>query len=110
MEFIKPGININFIGHRKIAVIISLVLIGIALISLIIQGGPKYGVDFAGGTLVQVKFEKQTGITEVRKAIVAQGKGQAVVQKFGLQGSNEYLIKLQETTTSLEGIEDQIKR
>ena len=54
MQFIKPGININFIGRRKIAFVISLAMILITIASLIYHGGPRLGVDFAGGTVVHI--------------------------------------------------------
>jgi len=54
MQFIKPDIDIDFIGKRKIAFVGSLILIATSIISLTIKGGPRYGIDFAGGTLVQV--------------------------------------------------------
>jgi preprotein translocase subunit SecF len=110
MEFIKPGINLNFIGQRKKAIIISLILIGISIISLILHGGPKYGVDFAGGTLVIVSFEKDVGIQEVRKGIGELDLGASEVQKFASQKGSEYLIKLKKTTTSMEGIGEIIKK
>ena len=49
MQFIKPDININFIGVRKFAYAASLAMILISIASLVIQGGPDYGIDFAGG-------------------------------------------------------------
>ncbi len=64
MELIKPDINVNFVGHIKGALIFSLIVIGISLISLIIKGGPRYGIDFEGGTLVQVKFFDKVDISE----------------------------------------------
>ena len=54
MELIKPDININFIGNVKKVLIFSLIMICISCISLIIKGGLRYGIDFEGGTLVQV--------------------------------------------------------
>ena len=54
MQFVKPDINIDFIGKRKIAYVVSGLLILISIISLVIHGGPKYGIDFAGGTVIQV--------------------------------------------------------
>ena len=46
MQFIKPGININFIGRRKVAFVVSLAMILITIASLIYHGGPRLGVDF----------------------------------------------------------------
>jgi len=54
MQLIKPDININFISKRKIAFSISIAMIIISFFSLIIHKGPKYGIDFAGGTLIRL--------------------------------------------------------
>jgi len=56
MEFIKPDINIDFVGRRKIAFAISLGLILIGIAALLYRGGALYGIDFAGGTIVQLRF------------------------------------------------------
>ncbi|MFC1896779.1 hypothetical protein ACFL0Q_09015 [Thermodesulfobacteriota bacterium] len=56
MQFIKPDINLDFVGKRKIAFGFSFVVILLSVLSLIIHGGPRYGVDFAGGVLLQLKF------------------------------------------------------
>ena len=69
MQFIKSDINIDFIGRRKIAFGISIAMILISLISLIIHGGPRYGIDFAGGTLIQVKFNAPVDIDDIKAGL-----------------------------------------
>ena len=56
MEIIRTDTNYNFVGLMKPAVILSLAVIIIGIASLIWHGGPNYGIDFAGGSLIQVKF------------------------------------------------------
>ena len=56
MQFVKPDININFIGMRRAAFFLSLAMILVSLISLILHKGPRYGIDFAGGTLIQISL------------------------------------------------------
>ncbi|MCD4665166.1 MAG: hypothetical protein K8R68_07835, partial [Bacteroidales bacterium] len=65
MQFIKET-NIDFIGKRKVAVTISVILIFIGIVSMVYRGGPKYGIDFTGGTSLQLQFEKPIDIGEVR--------------------------------------------
>ena len=60
MELIKSSTNINFVGSMKVAFTISLILIAISIASVVMHGGLNLGIDFAGGTLVQVKFTKAT--------------------------------------------------
>ncbi len=103
MELIKPNINIDFVGRRKIAVIFSLVLILVGLSSLLFKGGPNYGIDFAGGTLVQIKFTEATDAAAIREALSGVDLGSFVVQRFG-EGGDEFLIRAQNTSAELEGI------
>jgi preprotein translocase subunit SecF len=60
----------------------------------------RYGVDFAGGLLIQIKFSKAVDISEVRKAMDTMGMNDAVVQKFG--GEDEFLIRVEKTSEDLE--------
>jgi preprotein translocase subunit SecF len=73
MELIRPDTRIDFIGKRKIALVISTIVILISLGSIFLHGGLKYGVDFAGGILLQIKFSKAVDISEVRNALEAIG-------------------------------------
>jgi preprotein translocase subunit SecF len=57
MELIKPGTQIPFTRYRKIAIILSTAVNLAVLLALFIKG-PNLGVDFAGGTMVQVKFQQ----------------------------------------------------
>lgn len=96
MQLIKPDINLDFIGKRKIAAILSIALILVGLASLVIKGGPNYGIDFAGGSLVQVKFDRETNAGEIKAALEGLNLGSFVVQHFGDE-PNEFLIRVQDT-------------
>ena len=48
MQFIKSDVNINFIGKRKIAFILSIIMIAVCIGSLVMHGGPRLGIDFQG--------------------------------------------------------------
>jgi len=82
MEFLV-GTHINFLGHRKGAFILSLVVIAIGLVSLGIQGGPKLGIDFEGGILLQVQFEQPIAAESIRATLAEIGLGDAEIQHFG---------------------------
>lgn len=92
MQFIKSGTTINFIGNRRTALIISLLLILITVASLIYRKGPNYGIDFAGGILVQAKFQENVSITELRDSFTDADLGDVLIQDFG-ENKNEYLIR-----------------
>ncbi len=73
MELIRPDTQIDFIGKRKYALVISTIVILISFGSIFLHGGLKYGVDFAGGILLQIRFSKSVDISEVRNALEAIG-------------------------------------
>ncbi len=104
MEFIKPDINIDFVGKRKVWITVSLIFILLGIVSLIIKGGPKYGIDFSGGTLLQLKFKKKVFFSDLRKVLKEMGFGKAIIQNYG--GENEYLISVGKTSKKLKGISD----
>ena len=110
MEFIKPGINIDFMGKKKIAPLISLVLIAIGIISLLIKGGPNYGIDFVGGTLIQVKFSSEINSGEVKNYLKKIGLEGFLVQQFGEKEENEYLIRVEKSEEGIEGLSGKIKK
>jgi preprotein translocase subunit SecF len=107
MEFIKPDINLDFVGKRTMAVIFSLLLILAGLVSLFLKGGPNYGIDFSGGTLVQVRFSEATGAAEIKKALAELKLRGLTVQRFG-DDANEYLLRAQNTSAELEGMAQQV--
>lgn len=108
MQLIKQDINIDFVGKIRSAGILSCVLILISVGSMVVQGGLKYGIDFAGGTLVQVKFSEQKMPGQVRQAVNRMGVEEASVQPFGDEEDKEYLINIKETVDNLEGLSDTI--
>ncbi len=93
MEFIKPDINLDIIGKRKMAFVFSGLLILISIASLIFHGGPKYGIDFAGGTIIQVKFSSPVKIAQIKEGLSELNMGKPTVQTFGDSDGNEYLIR-----------------
>jgi preprotein translocase subunit SecF len=82
MEFLV-GTKINFLGHRRGAFILSGALILIGLVSLLVQGGPKLGIDFEGGILLQVQFEKPIAAESIRETLADIGLGDSEIQHFG---------------------------
>ena len=102
MQLIKPGVNIDFIGKRKIAFAVSIVLIVLSLGSLALHGGPRYGIDFAGGTLIQVKFASPVEIGDVKQGLAESNLGNPSVQRFGEKQENEFLIRTDISETANE--------
>jgi len=101
--------NIDFMRYWKKCVAVSLIVIAIGMISLIIKG-PKYGIDFAGGTIIQVKFHDKVDLKKVRKGLEEIHLGDIIFQQYGAESNNEILISLKKTTSSLEGISENIRK
>ena len=107
MELIPPNTRIDFIGKKKYTVWISAVAILISFGSIFLHGGLRYGVDFAGGLLIQIRFSKPVSISEIRSTMEAMGSKEANVQNFG--GENEFLIRVEKTSEDLEEVSKKIQ-
>lgn len=108
MELIKPGLNIPFTKYRYVAVLISTIVNLLVLVLLFTQG-PRLGVDFAGGTVVQLKFMQKVSVGEVRAALGQLGTGDTVIQDFGGEGSNEFLVRLEKTSIEIGALGEQLR-
>jgi preprotein translocase subunit SecF len=74
--------NFDFLGKKWPFIIASLVLTVAGLISLTTKGGPQYGIDFKGGTLMTVKFQGPPPVNDIRSALSKKIKGEIMVQNF----------------------------
>lgn len=109
MELIKPGTNLNFVGRMKIASFASIIVIIISIVSLALHGGPNLGIDFSGGTQVQIKFENEIQVKEIRDSLETISLGNSIIQQFGHKGNNEFLIKTEKSTSELKGLSTNIE-
>ncbi len=90
----------DFMGRRHLATVFSAILIIVSLGSLVTKG-LNFGLDFTGGTLVEVEFSAPADLTEVRAGLNAAGFGGAVVQHFGSE--TDVMIRIQENSTAKLG-------
>ncbi|MBW2545239.1 MAG: protein translocase subunit SecF [Deltaproteobacteria bacterium] len=109
MEIIKPGINIDLVGKMKIAFTASLFLIIISILSMALHGGLNLGIDFAGGTLVQIKFSQETDTNKIRNSLKTIGLGNSIIQRFGYHDNNEFLIKTEKSSSELKGLSSKVE-
>jgi preprotein translocase subunit SecF len=107
MELIPHDTRFDFIGKKKITLWISAAAILISFASIFLHGGLRYGVDFAGGLVAEIKFSKPVDVAEVRSASDAIGLKDAIVQRFG--GENEFLIRVEKATSDLEAMSKSIQ-
>jgi preprotein translocase subunit SecF len=94
-------------GKKRFTIWVSAVAIFFSIGSIVFHGGLKYGVDFAGGILLQIKFSKVIDISEIRSALEATGSKEVMVQNFG--GGNEFLIRVEKATGDLEEMSKKIQ-
>jgi preprotein translocase subunit SecF len=110
MQFIKPGINIDFIGRRKIAFSFSALMIIGTIVLLIWRGGPNYGVDFSGGVMVQIQLSEKRSPADIKRALRSVQLQDSIVQEFGEEGQFEYMIRIRQTGVQLAGLSDKIEK
>lgn len=107
MEFIKPGRVFDFMRYRRPAVAFSAVVVALSILSLFVPG-PNLGIDFAGGTEVQLQFRGDVDSAELRGILEElQYRSPDVIQVTG--HSNQFLVRVNEVTTLPEGIADTIE-
>jgi len=99
MRFLNKT-NIDFISKQKIAGFLSITLIVAGIASLIMKGGPLLSIDFTGGTVAQVKFEKPVELGQLRETLSDYGFKGAEIVEFG--SPDEILIKTQFSGSSSE--------
>jgi preprotein translocase subunit SecF len=102
LRIIRKDTNIPFISFSRAAIVVSAVVILLGLGSLLIKGGPRLGIDFAGGITVQLKFGQEVEIDRLKGALGETGIEGLQVQRFGLAQDNEYLVRIAATDVSTE--------
>jgi len=98
--------NYDFVGKRRWFYLLSGGLVVLSLISILFRGGLTYGIDFTGGTLVQVRFDKPVSVETVRKGLDEISLGNGVIQQFG--DAQEYLIRLHQAGDNPETLSKRV--
>ena len=91
MQLFNEQTEFNFMGKRKLAALLSALLLLTAITSLIMQG-LNFGIDFTGGTMIEVAYEESAELDKVRSKIEQAGYDDFIVQNFG--SVHEVLIRL----------------
>jgi preprotein translocase subunit SecF len=100
--------NFDFMGKRHLAFLFSgiMVVLGLVAVVQISRGAANLGIDFSGGTAVQLKFDQAIRIDEARKALEENGLANAELQEFGQE--NKLLIRLKTSTTIEEKVAERV--
>src|ERR1700674_3557985 len=107
MEFFKQ-VDLDWMGKAKYFFALSLTLLVVGGASLVIHGGPYYGIDFKGGTVVYVRFAGPPPVDQIRSGLAQEGLGQSVIQPISdisSQTSNEVMIQLEEKGQGSEALD-----
>ncbi|OPY18925.1 MAG: preprotein translocase subunit SecF [Syntrophus sp. PtaB.Bin075] len=106
MEIIKSETHFNFVAMMKMAVTISIVYILIGIASIFWHGGLNFGIDFAGGTLIQIRFDQETSVEKLRQTLEPIGMENSIIQQFG---PNEMVVRTAASSMDLKGLSGQIE-
>lgn len=107
IQIVKPDVKIDFLSKAKIFFLISGILC-LASIVLLVTKGFNYGIDFAGGTIIQAKFEKAPDLDVIRKSLKSMNLGDVVIQNFG--DEREILIRVEQSDKNLQEVSANIKK
>ncbi len=108
MEFVRPGTYVDFMRHRGAIIGVSMGLVVTSLVSLFVPG-PNFGIDFAGGTEVQLRFKGDVAPGELRSLLERLGyKRPDVVAVEGTP--NEYMIRVREVSSLPESQREAIRK
>ena len=99
--------NINFVSQFKKANIISIILFALSIL-LVFFKGLNYGIDFKGGTLIELRTEKSIKASSIRDTLSSMNLGDVNVKKFGKDG--DYLIKVEQKESNNNKLIPEIKK
>src|SRR3954470_14504329 len=108
-DLIKPGTNHDFVKYRRIAVVASLIVNALVLLGVFVWPGLNYGVDFAGGTEMQVHFRKPVEAGEIRDLVSKVGFGEPTVQEYGNKSDNQFLVRVERIALLTKDKAEQIR-
>ncbi|MCK4579572.1 MAG: protein translocase subunit SecF [Candidatus Marinimicrobia bacterium] len=86
------NVNLDFLGKRRFAGILSLGVIVLGLASLLVKGGPMLGIDFTGGTLAQLQLREPADLASMREQLLSVGFTRPILQQFG--SPEEILVRV----------------
>ena len=99
--------NIDFVGFRKVAYAISCLFIAIGVFAIIFNGGLRYGVDFAGGAMVQIQFEKPIADEQVKTALQNVNLPGLTVQQVGTE-DRDYMLRFSLANAENQDLRDEV--
>jgi preprotein translocase subunit SecF len=105
MEIIRPGINVDFVGKMKLFAGISAALVVLSLLLIVLRGF-NYGIDFAGGSLLQLHFQNELTVEQVRETLRTVGLAESEIQRSEKDG--DFLLRIPSSDEALEHIRTRV--
>lgn len=102
MELFKQ-ISIDWLSKRWLFLAFSWLLIALGVIGYITHGGLSYGIDFTGGTVIQIKFEDKPDLDLLRNSLRTEAKSPPLIQRYGVPAANEVQVRLQMAPAAEKG-------
>jgi preprotein translocase subunit SecF len=99
MEIIRPGINLDFVGKMKPFALLSGALVVVSFLLIIVRGF-NYGIDFAGGSLLQLHFQKEMTVEQVRDVLRTIDLAESEIQRSEKDG--DFLLRIPSSDEPLE--------
>lgn len=107
MQLLRPDLNLDFVGKRRIAGLVSALLV-LASVLLFVFKGPNWGIDFTGGTEIVLKFQQPVDIAELRTALTAIGLSDDSVQRINDPEDNEFSVRIQQAGFGAEDMKSAV--
>jgi len=109
MKILPDGINFDFVGKRRFFAALSMVVCLVSL-ALFFTVGPKWGIDFTGGTQIRLDFDESVGIGDLRKSLEPLGLSGDSVQQFGVSEHSEYIIRVQDPGFGFTALKEEMNK
>lgn len=109
IQLIKDTVNIDFVGYRKFAYALTSLLVIVGIIAIIANKGLSYGVDFAGGVMVQIEFKNEVSDEEVKGALKDIEMPGLIVQKIG-EDNRHYLLRFSASESGHKNLRQDLNR
>ncbi len=107
MELLRDT-NIDFMKYRKYWIVVSLVVVAIGVFSVFVHGQLNIGIDFAGGTQLNLKFRERPDVDRLRAVLAGTGLGDVQIQRFGVEEDNEVILKTPVLAGTEEGSRERV--
>src|SRR5688572_15006804 len=88
------GTNFPFMKYRRLAYVLSAAFMVATAVWLVTQGGPRYAVDFTGGTLLQIRTSRVLPADQIRAALESAGLSGVELQQIAGENRNEFMLRL----------------